>query len=102
MLRLLPKTKKMKSLCSLVLMFLLGKDQFCFRVLLTFPLEEIVWEGADLLDGGDGDLFLQGCSPSSFHQVMVDLQGNELRLIFKTNLVLTERLLTLPEQKISF
>ena len=56
-------------------MFLLDKHQLRLWVLPALGLEEVEGEGADLLNGGDGNLLLQRGSPSGLQQVIVDLQG---------------------------
>ena len=66
-------SKPMLSSTSLVLVFLLGKDQPRVGVLLALPSEEVEREGADLLEGGDGDVLLQAGSPPGLDQVKVDL-----------------------------
>ena len=68
-------TKLRKSSSSLVLVFLLGKDQSRFGVFLALPPEEVERERADLLDGGDGDVLLEAGSPPGLEQVKVDLRN---------------------------
>ena len=56
-------------------MLLLDKDQLRLWILLALGLKEVEGKGADLLDGGDGNLLLEGGSPPGLHQVIVYLQG---------------------------
>jgi len=58
---------------SLVLVFLLHEVQLGVEVLITFLLDLVEGEWADLLNGGNGDLVIQPSVSSGFDEVVVDL-----------------------------
>ena len=65
---------------SLVLVFLLDPAQAGVAIVVSDPLEQVEGEGADLLQGVDGDLVLETSFSPGFGQVVVDFASADQHL----------------------
>ena len=71
------KSWKDVSPCALVLVLLLGKDQFSISVFVAFLLNQVKGEGANLFNSSDGNLIFQTMLLSCCCQGIVDLSSAE-------------------------